>query len=90
MFGRELWTPVDIVFGAPPGTDLPKIPPATSCPLSAARWWCYVAVVPPGSGWRGSTMAEITPTRVSLWIYERRQRTNVLCAITPTLEWLSK
>ena len=37
MFGRELWTPVDIVFGAPPGTDLPKIPPATSCPLSAAR-----------------------------------------------------
>jgi hypothetical protein len=26
MFGRELRTPLDIAFGAPPDTDLPKIP----------------------------------------------------------------
>ena len=31
-----------------------------------------------------STMAEITPTTVSLWKYKIRQITNVLCAITPT------
>ena len=37
-----------------------------------------------------STMTEITPTTVSLWKYQRCQRTNVLCAITPTAERLSK
>ena len=26
MFGRELRTPVDLAFGAPPDTDLPRIP----------------------------------------------------------------
>ena len=26
MFGRKLWTPVNLALGAPPDTDLPRIP----------------------------------------------------------------